>query len=55
LGKYSRAGEMAQWLKALTALPEVLKSIPSTYMVVHNHLPWDLKPSSGGFSCFIYM
>ena len=24
------AGEMAQWLRALTALPEVLSSIPST-------------------------
>jgi hypothetical protein len=33
-----RAGEMAQWLRALTALPEVLSSIPSNHMVVHNHL-----------------
>jgi hypothetical protein len=32
------AGEMTQWLKALTALPEVLSSIPSNYMMVHNHL-----------------
>jgi hypothetical protein len=32
------AGEMAQQLKALTALPEVLSSIPSTHMVAHNHL-----------------
>jgi hypothetical protein len=31
-------GEMAQWLKALTALPEVLSSIPSTHMVTHNYL-----------------
>jgi len=38
---------MAQWLKALTALPEVLSSIPSKHMVVHNHLQWDLMPSSG--------
>jgi hypothetical protein len=30
------AGEMAQWLRALTALPEVLSSIPSTHMVTHN-------------------
>jgi hypothetical protein len=29
---------MAQWLRALTALPEVMSSIPSNYMVVHNHL-----------------
>jgi hypothetical protein len=29
---------MAQWLRALTALPEVLSSIPSTHMVAHNHL-----------------
>ena len=30
-----RAGEMAQQLRAL---PEVLSSIPSNRMVVHNHL-----------------
>jgi hypothetical protein len=32
------AGEMAQWLRAQTALPEVLSSIPSNHMVAHNHL-----------------
>jgi hypothetical protein len=32
------AGEMAQWLRALTVLPEVLSSIPSNHMVVHNDL-----------------
>jgi hypothetical protein len=32
------AGEMAQRLRALTALPEVLSSIPSNHMVAHNHL-----------------
>jgi hypothetical protein len=32
------AGEMAQRLKALTALPEVLSSIPNNHMVAHNHL-----------------
>jgi hypothetical protein len=31
-------GEMAQWLRALTALPEVLSSISSNHMVAHNHL-----------------
>jgi len=31
-------GETAQWLRAPTALPEVLSSIPSNYMVAHNHL-----------------
>jgi hypothetical protein len=31
-------GEMAQWFRALTALPEVLSSIPSNRMVAHNHL-----------------
>jgi hypothetical protein len=31
-------GEMAQWLRALTALPEFLSSIPSKHMVAHNHL-----------------
>jgi hypothetical protein len=34
----SEAGEMAQRLRALTALPEVLSSIPSNHMVAHNHL-----------------
>ena len=29
---------MAQELRALTALPQVLSSIPSNHMVVHNHL-----------------
>jgi hypothetical protein len=30
------AGEMAQQLRALTALPEDLGSIPSTHMAAHN-------------------
>jgi hypothetical protein len=38
---------MAQRLKALTALSEVLSSISITHMVAHNHLNWDLMPSSG--------
>jgi len=38
---------MAEKLRALAALPEVLSSIPSNHMVVHNHLQWDLVPSSG--------
>ena len=29
-------GEMAQWLRALTGLPEVLSSNPSNHMVAHN-------------------
>jgi hypothetical protein len=33
-----RAGKMAQLLRALTALPEVLSSIPSNHMVAYNHL-----------------
>jgi len=37
-----RAGEMAQRLRALTALPEVLSSNPSNHMVAHNHLYWNL-------------
>jgi hypothetical protein len=32
------AEEMAQQLRALGALPEVLSSIPSNHMVAHNHL-----------------
>jgi hypothetical protein len=36
---YGGAGKMAQRLRALTALPEVLTSIPSNnHMVAHNHL-----------------
>jgi hypothetical protein len=38
LKKKVEAGEMAQWLRALTVLPEVLISIPSNHMVAHNHL-----------------
>jgi hypothetical protein len=34
----TRAREVAQRLRALTALPEVLSSIPSNHMVAHNHL-----------------
>jgi hypothetical protein len=30
--------EMAQWLRALNGVPEVLSSIPSNHMVAHNHL-----------------
>jgi hypothetical protein len=36
---------MAQPLRALTALPEVLSSIPSNHMVAQNHL----TPFSGVF------
>jgi hypothetical protein len=32
------AGDMAQQLRALTVLPEVLSSIPSNHMVAHSHL-----------------
>jgi hypothetical protein len=32
-----RAGEMAQWLRTLTALPKVLSSNLSNHMVAHNH------------------
>jgi hypothetical protein len=47
--KSTRQGtrEMAQGLRSLTSPPEVLSSIPSTYMVAHNYLYWDLIPSSG--------
>jgi hypothetical protein len=33
-----RAGEMAQQLRAVTALPEVLSSNPSNHMVANIHL-----------------
>jgi hypothetical protein len=32
------SGEVAQWLRTLIDLPEVLSSIPSYHMVAHNHL-----------------
>jgi hypothetical protein len=32
------AGEMPQWLKALTALLEVPSSMPSNHMMAHNYL-----------------
>jgi hypothetical protein len=32
------AGEMAQWVRAPTALPKVPSSNPSNHMVAHNHL-----------------
>jgi hypothetical protein len=38
---------MARWLRALTALPEVLSSIPSNHMVAHNHLKWYSISSPG--------
>ena len=31
------AGEVAQWLRAVTALLKVLSSNPSNHMVAHNH------------------
>jgi hypothetical protein len=40
----SWAGEMAQRLRALTALPEVLSSRPSNHRVAHNRLQWGLMP-----------
>jgi hypothetical protein len=36
LKRYERAGEMAQQLRALTALLKVLSSIPSNHKVAHN-------------------
>jgi hypothetical protein len=32
------AGEMAQWLRALPALPKDMGSIPGTHMAAHNCL-----------------
>jgi hypothetical protein len=31
------AGEMTQWVRALTALPKVRSSNPTNHMVAHNH------------------
>ena len=33
-----RAGEMAQWLRALTVLTKVQSSNPINHIVAHNHL-----------------
>jgi hypothetical protein len=38
---------MAQSLRTLTTLPEVLSSVPINHMATHNHLQWDPMPSSG--------
>ena len=38
LQNLSRAGEMAQWLRALSVLPEVRSSNPTTHMGAHNCL-----------------
>lgn len=37
LRAHFRAGEISQWLRVKAALPENLGSIPSNYMVSHNH------------------
>jgi hypothetical protein len=37
LRKHIHAGEMAQWLRALTALPKVLSSNSSNHMMAYNH------------------
>jgi hypothetical protein len=50
---------MPQWLRVLIDLPEVLNSISSNYMMAHNHLLWDLMPSSGvsedSYSVLVYI
>ena len=38
---------MAQQLRALTVLPELLSSIPNNPMVAHNHLEWGQMAPSG--------
>jgi hypothetical protein len=37
LKKKKLGGEMAQWLRALTALLKIPSSNPNNYMVAHNH------------------
>jgi hypothetical protein len=53
------AREMAQWLRVLTALLEVLSSITSNHMVAYSHLQWDMMPPPGvtedSYSVFIYI
>jgi hypothetical protein len=38
---------MAQLLRSLVTLPEVLSSISSNHMMAHHHLQCGLMPSSG--------
>jgi hypothetical protein len=49
---------MAQRVRALTTLLKVLSSNPSNHIVAHNHLLWNLTPSSGvsedSYSVFTY-
>ena len=47
MNKLMGAGEMAQRVRGLTALPKVLSSLPGNHIVAHNHLLYDLMPSSG--------
>jgi hypothetical protein len=53
------AGEVAQWLRVLTALSEFLSSIPSNHMVAYNHLKLDLMPfssvSEDSYSTVVYI
>jgi hypothetical protein len=44
---HNRAGEMAQWSRALTALAEDWDSVPSTHLVTVTLIPDDPVPSSG--------
>lgn len=38
LNEFIGSGKMAQWLRALAALEEDLGLVPSTHMLVFNHL-----------------
>ena len=49
-------GDMAQRLRTLTALPEVLSSIPSNHRVAHDYLKYDLMPfSEDNYHVLIYI
>jgi hypothetical protein len=37
LKSFEWAGEMVQWVRPLTALPDVLSSNPSNHKAAHNH------------------
>jgi hypothetical protein len=52
--KQNGAGEMSQWLKAPTALPEALSSIPSNHMVgSQNHLMHSSGVSEDSYNILI--
>lgn len=49
MDRYQIAGDMAQWLQELVALPEDLSLTPSIYMVAHTSVNSSLRGSDTFF------